>query len=142
MKAYKANANKIIIALVIALLAGLVLPYLGIFLYIHKDVKKGQQRQERLLCQTDYQDLLEACRELSRRVKTGELKPQQYNIRLDPHPDSSSFPQIILSLEPTYLIINTDGRIMIELHGGFLHYGVCAEISCCESAGQSSLVKG
>ena len=126
MKVSKKLILKIVIALVIAFAAVNVLGYLSGLGYIIWDVKKGKQREVRLLCETDHQTLLEACRELSRRITTGDLKPQQYNIRLNPHPEASRFPQPILDLEPTYVIINPDGRMMIELHGGFLHYGVWA----------------
>ena len=90
------------------------------------DVRKGKQRQKRLLCETDFQELLDACRQLSSRVSAGDLKPKQYNVRGKPHPESSRFPQAILDLEPTYVIIDSCGIVMIELHGGFLHYGVIA----------------
>jgi hypothetical protein len=126
MKVRKNLVLKIVIALVIAFIAVNVLGYLSGLGYIIKDVKKGKQREVRLLCETDHHVLLEACRELSRRVTTGDLKPQQYNVRLNPHPEASRFPQAILDLEPTYVIINPDGHVMVELHGGFLHYGVMA----------------
>lgn len=126
MKVSKNLVLKIVIALVIALVAVNILGYLSGLGYIIMDVKKGEQREVRLLCETDHQALLGACRELSKRVTTGNLKPRQYNVRIDPHPEAPRFPQPILDLEPTYVIINPDGRVMIELHGGFLHYGVMA----------------
>jgi len=126
MKISKKLLLKIVITLAIGLAAFTLLVYLSARLYIILDVKKGKQREVRLLCETDHQALLEACRELSRRVTKGDLKPRQYNVRLNPHPEASRFPQAILDLEPTYVIIEPDGRVMIELHGGFLHYGVIA----------------
>lgn len=94
----------------------------GIFL----EAEKGQQRQERLLCETDFQALLEGCREISRMYATGELKKSQYMIRIEPDPDASKFPKVILDLEPTCVNIQGDGMVQVELLGGFVHYGVCA----------------
>lgn len=100
--------------------------YLKAFRHIAVEGKKAEQRQERLLCETDHQALLEACRELSRRVSTGDLEPGHYQVRTDPHAEASRFPQHILDLEPTYVEIESDGRIRMELLGGFIHFGVIA----------------
>lgn len=126
MTVSKTLVRKIVIALVVALAAGLVLGSLKSCRYIITDVKKGKQRQVRLLCETDHKALLEACRELSRRVITGDMKPRQYNVRLDPHPEASRFPQPILDLEPTYVIIESNGCIIVELYGLFNHFGLYA----------------
>ena len=125
----KLGKRKIIKGVVVLIIAFIVLSvwgYLSSVGYIMWDVRKGKQRQKRLLCETDFQALLNACRQLSNRVAAGELKPQQYNVRGKPHPESLRFPQSILDLEPTYVIIDAHGSVMIELHGGFLHYGVTA----------------
>ena len=126
MKVSRNLVLKIVIAFVIASAVFIAFCNFSGIGYIIMDVQKGRQREERLLSETDHQTLLEACRELSRRVTTGDLEPRQYNVRLKRHPEASRFPQAILDLEPTYVIITTDGRVMIELHGGFLHYGVTA----------------
>ena len=126
MKVSRNLVLKIVIAFVIASAVFIAFCNFSGIGYIIMDVQKGRQREERLLSETDHQTLLEACRELSRRVTTGDLEPRQYNVRLKRHPEASRFPQAILDLEPTYVIITTDGRVMIELHGGFLHYGVMA----------------
>lgn len=126
MKVSKSLIVKIVIVLVIVFVA---LQGLGVLMslgYMKWDIRKGKERQMRLLCETDYHVLLESCRQLSRRVTTGDLKPGQYNIRLEPNPESSRFPRPILDLEPTYVIIEPDGVVQIELYGGFVHYGVIA----------------
>jgi hypothetical protein len=33
-------------------------------------------------------------------------------------------PRVILDLEPTYIEIGQHGSVMVELHGGMLHFGV------------------
>ena len=126
MKVSKTLVLKIVIGLAIAFIIANVLGYLNVLRYIKTDVRKGEQRQIRLLSETDYRVLLEACRQLSSRVASGELKPQQYNVRLNPDPEALRLPQPILDLEPAYVIIGAHGSVQIELHGGFLHYGVMA----------------
>lgn len=122
----KRKITKVAIVLVVAFIIFNIAWFLNPLGYIIRDVGKGKQRQIRLLCETDFQVLLEACRQLSSRVATGDLKPQQYNVRIKPHSEISRFPQPILDLEPTYVIIDIRGSVTIELHGGFLHYGVMA----------------
>ena len=84
-------------------------------------------KQIRLLCNTDHKQLLEACRELSKQVATGELKPGKYCVDFYPDPESSRFPKPILELKPTSVFIDIDGRVMIEMLGGlFGHFGFYA----------------
>ena len=126
VKLRKRKIMDVAVVLIIAFIVLNVSWFLNPIGYIRRDIRKVKQRQMRLLCETDFQILLEGCRQLSDRVAAGDLKPQQYNVRIKPHPESSRFPQPILELEPTYVIINAYGTVMIELHGGFLHYGVTA----------------
>ena len=78
MKLRKKRIFKIVITVAIIFVGCLplvhLLLHLNVFRLINIQVKKGQQRQVRLLCETDHQALLEACRELSRRVTTGDLE--------------------------------------------------------------------
>lgn len=126
VKLRKRKDIKVAAVLVFAFIIFSVSWFLNPLGYIMRDVRKGKQRQMHLLCETDFQVLLKACKQLSNRVAAGDLKPQQYNVHVKPHPESSRFPQPILDLEPTYVIIDARGSVMIELHGGFLHYGVIA----------------
>jgi hypothetical protein len=96
--------------------------------------KKTRQRNVRLLCKTDHQALLEACREVSKMFARGDLKKSQYWIRknrgaeISHFPTASServrFPQVILDLEPT--MIDIGERVMLELGTSFHHFGVYA----------------
>ena len=126
MKVSKTLVIKILIGLSIAFIVANVLSYLSGLLYIKVHVTKGEQRLVRLLSETDYRVLLDACRQLSSSVTSGELKPRQYNVRSHPDPEASLFPRPILNLEPTYVIIDSHGIVQIELYGGFEHYGVSA----------------
>lgn len=93
---------------------------------IRKLGTEATDRQIRLLCETDYQVLLDACRELAEDVGKGELKPGLYHARANPDPEVSRFPEVIVHLNCTSVEINADGRITIELAGGFDHFGVIA----------------
>jgi hypothetical protein len=130
MKIGKRMVLKIIVVVAIAFAVGY--PLYGLYaLYTSMiEVKKDvQQRQVRLLCETDHKVLLEACRELSGRAARGDLKQGgKYNVRRDRHPKASRFPQPILDLNPSYVYIdeNDSGRVMVEMHGGLHHFGVQA----------------
>jgi hypothetical protein len=82
----------------------------------------------RLLCETDYQALLQACRELSSRFARGDLKPGKYWVRINRDPEVSTFPQPILDLRPSSVYISQDtaGRVKLEMLGGLDHVGVLA----------------
>jgi hypothetical protein len=134
MQEYKSMGTKKSIIIVIAFIfavacvIGLV-DLLFLWFYpggISSEARMGQQRQERLLCETDFQALLEGCREISRMYAAGDLNKSEYMIRINPDPEVSKFPQVILDLEPTYVDIASDGKVQVELFGGFVHYGVCA----------------
>jgi len=117
----------IVVALVITFAGAYILYGLCALAISMIEVKKDiQQRQARLLCETDHQVLLEACREISRMVARGDLKKSQYKVRKNPDPEISRFPQVILDLEPTYVFLDDDGRVMLEMYGGLYYYGVKA----------------
>jgi len=100
--------------------------------YVGKTVRgyKNQRKvlQTRLLCETDHQVLLEACRDLSRRVDAGDLKSGRYNIRNHLYEQVPRFPKVILDLQPIYVYIdeNDSGRVIIPIFRGFDHFGVTA----------------
>ena len=127
MKVRKNLVLKIVIALVISFAFVYTLYGLyGLYTSMKKVKKDVKQRQARLLYETDHQALLKACRELSRQVARGDLKPGRYSIRRGPDPDISQFPQPILDLAPSYVYIdeNDSGRVMVEMYGVLYHFGV------------------
>ena len=72
--------------------------------------------------------LLEACRELSRKVAAGELKIAQYRYYSqigDPDPETQLFPQPILDLKPFQVYIEKNGRIDLIM-SPIVMYGVSA----------------
>lgn len=130
MKVSKRTVLKTFVGLLVAFALGLVFlyiwPYMKFIRLMKVEVEKEQQRKVRLLSDTDHQALLEACRELSRRVSAGDLEPGGYLVRYKPHPETSRFPQLILDLEPMRITVKIDRSIMVEMHGGYHHYGVIA----------------
>jgi len=79
-----------------------------------------------LLCKTDHQVLLEACRELSRREASGELKAKRYHVYPPPDPEVSTFPRTILDLKPSTVTVDPGGVVMVAVVGGLDHFGVIA----------------
>jgi hypothetical protein len=86
---------------------------------------KGQQVRKRLLCETDYKALLDACRELSKEKAAGRLKRQLYRLS-DRGPEVAGFPKAILDLRPNTVYIDYDGRVQLEMMGGLDSFGVNA----------------
>ncbi len=137
MKVSKRTVLKIIIAVAAAFAVGVLLyqlrwtlwHYLYVRPWIADSARQTMRMRVRLLCETDHEALLEACRELSRRAGRGDLRPgRKYGIRRDRHPVASRFPQPILVLVPSYVSIseNDSGRVMLEMLGGLGHFGVLA----------------
>ena len=112
------------IILVIAPIVCFVWYFWDVLVFIQAMSKDKDQGQVRLLCKTDHQALLDACRELSRRVARGDLKSGQYNVSHDPHPDIARFPQLIIDLGPSRVTIGNYGEVGLEMMGGLDHFGV------------------
>jgi hypothetical protein len=113
----------------VAILAVVVMAY--VFINMHKE----NQRLEHLLCETDYQALLKACRELSQRVAAGGLEPKTYVLRYGwprivwhprRDPETKSFPKAVLDLDPVLVQIDRDGRVWVALHVTLPDEGVLA----------------
>lgn len=132
--AKRKNRKRIVIALLIVLgiafVLGVPLPILvpqpQVVAFILGGLWYAEHARVRLLCETDHQELLEACRELSRRAAKGELKPGDYHVLIEPSPEASTFPQPILDLKPSYVYIYEDGGVRLEMLGGLGHFGVQA----------------
>ena len=122
---------KIVLALVIIFAFGFLfykLYSLRIDIFDFVVYQKAKRLQVRLLCKTDHQVLLDACRKISRQVAAGDLNPGDYNIRYGPRlPEVSRFPKPILDLGPRDVFIDKDGRVILEMLVGRVgHFGVKA----------------
>jgi hypothetical protein len=82
-------------------------------------------KRHKILCGTDHQAVLAACREILANASAWGLKlGGRYSVRWTPHsPESAKFPKAILDLAPSYVAILEDGCITVEMHGGPDHFG-------------------
>ncbi len=88
----------------------------------------GSRGRVNLLCKSNYEVLLEDCRELLEIVESGKLKSGKYNLRIKPDPNISIFPKSLIDLHPTYIYIDEDynSYVMVEMLGGLEHFGITA----------------
>ena len=116
--------RKILVA--VAVIAVVVIGAIGA--YVHYLMQFGAdaarevvQAETRLLCETDHQALLDACRELSRQVRSGQLKVGVYMA-----PEALRFPEPIPALRPKHVIVDRDGLVELEMGFGMWPLGVRA----------------
>jgi hypothetical protein len=101
-----------VLATLLALLAG----------YVVRERHKHPERLVHALAETDYQALLNACRDLSRRAAAGG--PTFYSLRRTrswlgrgtPSPGAASLPKVILDLDPVLVRVDHDGRVWVALY--------------------------
>lgn len=134
MKAYKAEANKIVIGIVIGIVvASFVVgsvPALRWPLFrILWDyaIYRAQQRRVLLLCKTDHQALLDAGREILSQVPKDRLNPQpdgKTYLGSFPVPKGIRIPQAIRNLKPHVVVVDYYGYLTLEMHGGMDHFGI------------------
>lgn len=115
----------VVSAIVLVVAAGIVLSAWFVAKPILLPAVKAREAQVHLLCETDRHELLGACRELSTRFLKGDLAAGQYIVRSQPSPEVSTFPRIIIDLDPTDVYLDASGIVTIELFG-FPSYGVIA----------------
>ncbi len=92
------------------------------------DIKSMESRRPVLLYQTDHQALLEACRELAKRVNSGEIKfdKRTYVRQLgDFDLEKGLFPKPIVDLAPFQVHIEKNGVVHITM-SPLVRYGVRA----------------
>jgi hypothetical protein len=125
--AKKTSPTRIIVIVVIVAMAVIVsglATFVGGGAYL---AYKGRHLRTRLLCETDHQALLEACRQLSKQAMNGELEPGSYRVRGRPDREIVRFPETIRILQPTLVAIDRiDGHVKIEMFGGWDNFGVYA----------------
>ena len=92
---------------------------------IAKTTEELAVKKQKLLYQTDHQELLKACRQVITRYNDGVYSRAKINIIDAPANDLKQIPQIILDLEPVYIWIHKD-MVMVALIGGMNHAGVTA----------------
>ena len=89
-------------------------------------------KKQKLLYQTDHQELLKACRQVITRYNDRVYSRAKININDASANDLKQIPRIILDLEPVYIWIHND-RVMVALMGGMDHAGVTAYMNSGEA---------
>jgi hypothetical protein len=85
---------------------------------------RARERLVRLLCETDYRALLRDCREVEARVRRGDLEEGIYGAGLNRKLEAVNFPQGILTIQPSSVIITND-EVILQMQG-VPSYGVVA----------------
>ena len=92
------------------------------------DINRMSKRRSMLLYKTDHQLLLDACREISKKMTEGKIKDGSYSIHslIVKHDlQTRQFPQTILKLDPLNLYVSKDGKVRIIMWPALM-YGVDA----------------
>jgi hypothetical protein len=96
-------------------------------------VVKADRSRTRLVCETDYQVLLDACRDLLR-----QQKEDRVYVLDDPSASAAvqQFPKPLLDLAPRAIVVQPDERVIIQMVGGGLRssLGIYAYVEGFEKA--------
>ncbi len=136
--AFLALAARFVFPSVVFLVSGVV--------FTRKWSRQASQGRDHLFFETDYQELLAACRTLSRRTVTDGLQRRSYfNVCFgERDAETLSFPQVILDLKPARVLTNWrgEGQVIIELFPGPEWSGVTAFPEGSEGHGAVKLIEG
>jgi hypothetical protein len=138
---------KLVLSIILALTI-LVVVYVFVLgpallgLYMAKEYNKSTQRVTQFLSEGDYNLILSSCRELLRRVATGDMKGGQYSVSDSDDPEVSKFPKPILDLKPVYIIINGNDRIIVEMCGALRSCALMAFPEQHEGYDDAKLIDG
>jgi hypothetical protein len=114
---------RIVVASVIVLVVGYVLAVWYEFSRLGAEMRHNRRQ---LFFHTDYQALLEACRELSARLATGELEARRYAVRPEDGQPWLELPPMIMQLDPSFVDLDDRGRVSIDLGRFISRFGVTA----------------
>ncbi len=124
-----------VVALIVVVLAALFVVPDALFLVVYllfwgRELRRAQQGRKHLFFETNYEELLAACRALSRRTVTEGSESRSYFIVTGEKrdPEAQSFPQVILDLKPSRVFTNYrgGGEVYVELMPGPEWFGVIA----------------
>lgn len=94
--------------------------------FMMKTIEELAVKKQRLLHQTDHNELLKACRQIVLRYNEGVFSKAKINIGDNQFTkDLKHIPEIILNLEPVYIWLEKN-RVIVALIGGMDHAGVIA----------------
>jgi hypothetical protein len=120
------RTSKIVIvvsAIVLGAVGVYLLSIIGLGLLMNVEL---EDLRPKLLCETDHQALLAACRELSSQVADGKLEANYYRVRFCPHSEASRFPEAIRALRPRFVTITDTGIVRVEMNTKWWSFGVFA----------------
>ena len=94
-------------------------------MYWLHSIEEAQRLRVRLLCNTDHEALLTAGREVLSQVPREEQTHNGDRVRgYLPLPKGVRIPQTIRNLRPRGILVNKEGYLTLEMHGGMAHFGV------------------
>jgi hypothetical protein len=116
-------------ALIVGLICLFGVYYFAFIHFLFQDPRL-ERVEAHLLLDTNYQTLLDACRDLSRRAdELGLKREHEYKVHLEQgeslEPAAANLPAIIRDLDPVWVRL-TEDSVWIILAGGLAHAGVVA----------------
>lgn len=133
-KRWKITLGITVAVVVLALIASLVLwrcDYVqGLrerrFLVLWKEgIKDAQQQRVLLLCKRDHEALLRAGREILNQIPEDYLNTDGKRVGGVLHlPKGVQIPETIQDIRPRGFLVDYDGYLIMEMHGGMDHFGV------------------
>jgi hypothetical protein len=140
----------VVVLIFVVLAARFILPFVlflvGVVVFTRKWMRQAEQARNHLFFETDDQELLAACRDLSGRTMTDELGPRPlFNVHFGRRdPETLSFPPVILDLKPARIFTDWHGcgQVVIELFPGPEWAGVSAFPEGSEGHGSVKLIEG
>ena len=123
-----------------------VLFLVGVVVFERKWMRQAAQARHHLFFETNYEELLAACRTLSRRTVADESENWPiFNVYFGKRdPETLSFPPVILDLKPARVFTDFrgGGEVCIELRPGPDWFGVIALPEGSEGRGNVKLIEG
>jgi hypothetical protein len=145
----KLNRRQLVLGAVALVLTGLgalvIVPVVQIVVFTKGLAPRAKRGRERLFLETDYEELLAACRELLAQMPSDTQEGRLYHVHLGKRdPETLTFPKVILDLEPSLIRVNTVnyGEVIIELFPGPDWFGVIATSEGHERRGDVRLTDG
>lgn len=143
------HINLIVVVLVLAVPAiyvARIFAFLGgVFVFTKKWLRRAERGREHLFRETDYVELLAACRELLHRQASDVTTGKYYRVHLGKRDvETLTFPSVILDLEPATVSVSpvNYGEVIIELFPGPEWFGLIASAEGHEGHGDVKLIEG
>ena len=123
MNTRRNRALRIVLAALVVFGILVAVAGVSIAVAVVQESHRYERRLVHLLSETDYEALLRACREFSRRTANGELKrtsyvlhpglPLPWFVRYHPNPEVASLPPEILDAAPLTIVADERGRVWL-----------------------------